>query len=196
MAHKEQVWIGVHGKNVSTHGQSRHKSSDAAIRRVFLQIFENVLNQHLDTLGDWNFCFCDIVWGVNFVSQKVGWGPETLWFCKKILMWILFCDSEFKAFFWQKIFELWRRNFGIWRQIVEIKVGTPRWSKSKFCTTKIVEHYTYRIGRRTTTPELRKFAHIPSMPKIEVKHLTKSNGTPAMDIGCEERRTQVYTNEE
>jgi len=52
MGHKEQVSIGVHGKNVYTHGQSRDKSNNAAIGRVFLQIFGNVLNQHFNTHGD------------------------------------------------------------------------------------------------------------------------------------------------
>jgi len=49
MGYKEQVCIGVHGKIVYTHGQSRDKSNNAAIRRVFLQIFENVLKQHFNT---------------------------------------------------------------------------------------------------------------------------------------------------
>ena len=56
-----QVCIGVHGKNVYTHGQRRNKSNNAAIRHVFLQIFENLLNQHFDTLGDLNSYVCVVV---------------------------------------------------------------------------------------------------------------------------------------
>jgi len=56
-----QVCIGVHGKNVYTHGQSRDKSNNAAIRRAFLQIFENLLNQYFDTLGDLKSYVCGTV---------------------------------------------------------------------------------------------------------------------------------------
>ena len=52
------VCIRVHGKKVYTQGQSRDKSNNAAFRRVFLQIFENVLNQHFDTLCDWKSYIC------------------------------------------------------------------------------------------------------------------------------------------
>jgi hypothetical protein len=45
------VFIGVYG-NVCTHGQSQDKSNNAGIGRVFLQIFENELNQHFDTHGE------------------------------------------------------------------------------------------------------------------------------------------------
>jgi len=68
MGHKEQVSIGVHGKNVYTHGQSRDKSNNAAIGRVFLQIFGNVLNQHFNTHGDWKSYVC----GTPFES----WGGQ------------------------------------------------------------------------------------------------------------------------
>jgi len=56
-----KVCIGVHEKNVYTHGQSRDKSNNAAIRRVFLQIFENLLNQHFGTFGDLKSYVCGTV---------------------------------------------------------------------------------------------------------------------------------------
>jgi len=56
-----QVCIGVHGKNVYKHMQSRDKSNNVAIRSVFLQIFENILNQHFDTLGDLKSDVCGTV---------------------------------------------------------------------------------------------------------------------------------------
>jgi len=71
-----QVCIGVHGKNVYTHKQSRDKSNNAAIRRVFLQMFENVLNQRFYTLGDLKSYVC----GTVFESWRDHSSKLVLWY--------------------------------------------------------------------------------------------------------------------